>query len=83
MLMSTRCLALLAPMVIPGSQYSNFIFNFFFKARVQIKIVVVVVYLVAYGPEIIGSFSLEEKSQKMKAGFKKNKLRRFVKCATP
>ena len=45
MLMSTGCLAPPAPMVTPGSQYSNSIFNIFFvichmkKARVQIKIV--------------------------------------------
>ena len=49
MLMSTGYLAPLAPMVIPGSQYSNFIFNICFvichikKTRVQIEIVVVVV----------------------------------------
>ena len=38
MLMSTGCLALLAPMVIPGSKYSNF-------HHIKIVVVVVVVYL--------------------------------------
>ena len=54
MLMSTGCLAPLAPMVIPGSQYSNFYCNIFIViiyclARVStklIKIVVVVVVVV-------------------------------------
>ena len=43
------------------------------------------IYLPVYGPEIIGGFGLEEKSQKAKAVLRatKNKLWRFAESATP
>ena len=43
------------------------------------------IYLVVYGPEIIGGFGLEEKSQKVKAvcGLGRTNRWRLAECATP
>ena len=43
------------------------------------------IYLAVYGPEIIGGFGHEEKSQKNESVLwsRKNKLWRFAECATP